>query len=212
LTRRIAGLVDDILILLILTVTVAHVADFLSSFEAPSLRWISIPQAIVMDGAIARSGYLYRIYQGRKQRQWALTGLLFFSSCSVVFNYGYYSRQGATTFEAVTLASLFPVAVALLAYLKGQTAVSKSRRSTAFHRSSHSSRSLTKRERTIIATFRNDPRTSLAQLGREVGVSKTTAMRFVNRLIADGYLTREGQEVHILTAPPETPEHRRDSR
>jgi TRAP-type uncharacterized transport system fused permease subunit len=123
--RRIAGLVDDILIVLILAVTVVHVADFLSTFEAPGFRWISVAQAIAVDGAIARFGYLYRVYTARKQRQWALTGLLFFSACSVVFNYGYYARQGARIFEGVALASLFPVAVALLAYLT----VSESRRS-----------------------------------------------------------------------------------
>jgi len=202
--KRIAGLVDDILILLILAVTVAHVADFLSTFEAPNLKWISVPQAIAMDGAIARSGYLYRVYKGRRQRQWALIGLLFFSGCSVIFNYGYYTRQGASLFEGAALASLFPVAVALLAYLRGQRAVSESRRSQAYHLSSRSSRSLTKREMTIMAAFQNDSRTSLAQLGRELGVSKTTAMRLVNRLIADGYLKREGQEVHILRPASET--------
>ena len=85
---RMTGLLDDILIVLILAVTVAHVSHFLAHFESPDLKWISIPQAIAMDGANTRSGYLYRIYKGQKQRQWALTGLLFFSACSVVFNYG----------------------------------------------------------------------------------------------------------------------------
>jgi len=192
------------LILLILAVTIAHVADFLSHFEAHNLRWVSIPQAIAIDGAIARSGYLYRVYTGRRQRRWALIGLLFFSGCSVIFNYGYYMRHGARFVEGAALASLFPVAVALLAYLRGQRAVSESRRSQAYHRSSRSSRSLTKREMTIMAAFQNDPRTSLARLGRKVGVSKTTAMRLVNRLIADGCLRREGQEVHVLRPASET--------
>ena len=196
--KRIRVSIDDMLILLILAVTVAHVADFLSYFEAHNLRWVSIPQAIAIDGAIARSGYLYRVYTGRKQRRWALVGLLFFSACSVVFNYGYYIRHGAQFLEGAALASLFPVAVALLAYLRGQRAVWNLRRSQAYHRSSPSSRSLTKREVTIVTAFQKDPRTSLAQLARELGVSKTTAMRLVNRLIADGYLKREGQEVHIL--------------
>lgn len=49
-----------------------------------------------------------------------------------------------------------------------------------------------------MAAFQKDPRTSLAQLGRELGVSKTTAMRLVNRLITEGYLKRDGQEVHII--------------
>ena len=202
--KRIRVSVDDMLILLILAVTIAHVADFLSQFEAHNLRWVSIPQAIAIDGAIARSGYLYRVYTGRRQRQWALIGLLFFSACSVVFNYGYYIRHGAQFIEGAALASLFPVAVALLAYLRGQRAVSESRHSQAYHRSSRSSRSLTKREMTIVSAFQEDPRTSLAQLGRKVGVSKTTAMRLVNRLIADGYLRREGQEVHVLKPASET--------
>ena len=202
--KRIGISIDDMLILLILAVTIAPVADFLSHFEAHNLRWVSIPQAIAIDGAIARSGYLYRVYTGRRQRQWALMGLLFFSVCSVVFNYGYYIRHGAQFLEGAALASLFPVAVALLAYLRGQRTVSESRRSQGYHRSSRSSRSLTKREMTIVTAFQKDPRTSLAQLGRELGVSKTTAMRLVNRLIADGYLRREGQEVHILRPASET--------
>jgi len=174
------------------------VADFLSTFEAPNLKWISVPQAIAMDGAIARSGYLYRVYKGQKQRQWALMGLFFFSACSMVFNYGYYTRQGASLFEGAALASLFPMAVALLAYLRGQKVVSDLGRSQAYHRSSPSSHSLTKREVTIMTALQKDPRTSLAQLGRELGVSKTTAMRLVNRLITEGYLKRDGQEVHII--------------
>lgn len=202
--KRIGVSIDDILILLILAVTIAHVADFLSYFEAHNLRWVSIPQAIAIDGAIARSGYLYRVYTGRRQRRWALLGLLFFSACSVVFNYGYYIRHGAQFLEGAALASLFPVAVALLAYLRGQRAVSDLRRSQAYHRSSPSSRSLTKREVTIVTAFQNDPRTSLARLGLELRVSKTTAMRLVNRLIADGYLGREGQEVHVLRPASET--------
>ncbi len=196
--KRIGVSIDDVLILLILAVTMAHVADFLSYFEAHNLRWVSIPQAIAIDGAIARCGYLYRVYTGRRQRQWALIGVLFFSACSVVFNYGYYIRHGAQFVEGAALALLFPVAVALLAYLRGQRTVSESRRSQVYHRSSRSSRSLTKREVTIVRAFQEDPRTSLAQLGRELGISKTTAMRLVNRLIADGYPRREGQEVHIL--------------
>jgi len=196
--KRISVSIDDTLILLILAVTIAHVADFLSYFEAHNLRWVSIPQAIAIDGAIARSGYLYRVYRGRRQRQWALTGLLFFSGCSVVFNYGYYVRHGAQFVEGVALALLFPVAVALLAYLRGQRTVSEATRSSTYHRSFRPSRSLKKRELTIMNAFQKDPRTSLAQLGRGLGVSKTTAMRLVNRLIADGYLRREGQEVHIL--------------
>ena len=60
---RITGLIDDLLIGLILAVTVAHVSHFLAQFESPGLQWISIPQAIAMDGAIARSGYLYRVYK-----------------------------------------------------------------------------------------------------------------------------------------------------
>lgn len=159
---------------------------------------MSIPQAIAIDGAIARCGYLYRVYTGRRQRQWALIGVLFFSACSVVFNYGYYIRHGAQFVEGAALALLFPVAVALLAYLRGQRTVSESRRSQVYHRSSRSSRSLTKREVTIVRAFQEDPRTSLAQLGRELGISKTTAMRLVNRLIADGYPRREGQGVDIL--------------
>ena len=160
MTRRIAGLIADILILLILAVTVAHVADFLSTFEAPNLKWISVPQAIAMDGAIARSGYLYRVYKGQKQRQWALMGLLFFSACSMVFNYGYYTRQGASLLEGAALASLFPVAVALLAYLKGQKDVAEQARARMLGTKVRSARTLTERERTILRTFRTDSQTS----------------------------------------------------
>ena len=46
-------------------------------------------------------------------------------------------------------------------------------------------------------SFRDNPGASLAQLGRKLGVSKTTAMRLVNQLIAEGYLKREGQEVRV---------------
>lgn len=196
--NRIARLVDDILIVLILAVTVAHVADFLSTFEAPALKWMSVPQAIAMDGAIARSGYLYRVYRGRKQRQWALMGLLFFSACSVIFNYGYYTRQGASLFEGAALASLFPAAVALLAYLKGQKDVAEQARARKFGTKVIPSGTLTERERTILRTFRTKPQTSLAELGRVLGVSKTTAAGLVKNLIVAGRLRREGRHVCVV--------------
>jgi len=196
--RRIARLVDDILIVLILAVTVAHVADFLSTFEAPALKWMSVPQAIAMDGAIARSGYLYRVYRGRKQRQWALMGFLFFSACSVIFNYGYYTRQGASLFEGAALASLFPAAVALLAYLKGQKDVAEQARARKFGTKVRPTGTLTERERTMLRTFRTKPQTSLAELGKVLGVSKTTAGGLVKKLIIAGYLRREGRHVYVV--------------
>lgn len=202
---RITGLIDDLLIGLMLAVTVAHVSHFLGHFESPGLKWISIPQAIAMDGAIARSGYLYRIYKGQKQRQWALTGLLFFSACSVVFNYGYYIRQGAGALEGLALASLFPVAVALLSYLKGQKAVSDQRRATR-SQPQHPTRSLSDRDKTVIDKFESDPTMSLSVLGRDLRVSKTTASRLVSRLIAAGYLKRVGQEVHVQREPSDRQE------
>lgn len=207
--RRIAGLVDDMLILLILAVTAAHVADFLSAFEAADLKWISVPPAIAMDGAIARSGYLYRVYKGQKQRQWALMGLLFFSASSVVFNYGYYPREGASLFEGAALASLFPVAVALLAYLKGQKDVAEQARARKFGTRTKLIGTLSERERTILRTFGTDPHTSLAEVRRVLGVAKTTGAGLVKNLIVAGYLRREGRRVYVLEGTDRGGEHRK---
>ena len=92
----------------------------MASFEAPGLRWVSLLQAMAVDGVIARLSSLHRQYADPRRRRWALAGVLFFSAVSLVFNFGYYSDQGVQLIEAWAMAALFPTGVALLSYLKGQ--------------------------------------------------------------------------------------------
>ena len=68
-----------------------------------------------------------RVHRRQEQLQWASISLLFLSACYAVFYCGYYAPHCVSIFEGAVLTSISPIAVALLAYLRGQRTVSELR-------------------------------------------------------------------------------------
>lgn len=202
MSKRLSGLVDDVLIYLMLGVTIAHLTSFPATFEAQELRWVAFLQAIAIDGAIARCSYLYHRYVQQKRRRWALAGILFFSINSLVFNFGYYSDQGANLIEASTMAALFPTGVALLSYLKGQKDLGVQtepvRSSNVLIGTGRRPARLGERHRQALNLLTDDPTLSYRELGEMLGVSKSTAGNLVNGLIRDRYVQRNGRALEVI--------------
>lgn len=200
--KRLTGWVDDILIFLMLGVTIAHLTSFLATFEAQELGWVAFLQAMAIDGAIARCSYLYRRYAEPGRRRWALVGILFFSVNSLVFNFRYYTDQGARLIEASAMAALFPIGVALLSYLKGQKDLDVQTQpvhsSNVLNGAGRRATRLDERQQKVLDILAEDPTLSYRQLGAMLGVSKSTAGNLVNELIRDGYLRRNGRAVEVV--------------
>jgi hypothetical protein len=114
--------VDQLLIFFLLAVTVSQMGYYLASFQPAGLWWVGYLQAVAIDAAIWRSAWWYRRYRGKKQRRWALAGVVAFSLASGWYNFGFYTMQRATMAWALRLAmgAMLPAGVALLSFLKGQ--------------------------------------------------------------------------------------------
>lgn len=201
--KRLTGWVDDILIFLMLGVTIAHLTSFLATFEAQELRWVAFLQAMAIDGAIARCSYLYHRYVEPRRRRWALAGILFFSTNSLIFNFRYYTDQGANLIEASAMAALFPTGVALLSYLKGQKDLDVQTQpvhsSNVLNGAGQHPTPLDERQQKVLDTLAEYPTLSYRDLGELLGVSKSTAGNLVNELIRDGYLQRNGRAVEVMS-------------
>lgn len=126
--RRLGALLDDILLIVLLAATVAHIAGFMQTYEADWLWWAAWLQAFGIDLAILRASYLYKMYGAGKARQVALAAVVFFSTCSAILNVAYYVRAGAHITVAIPMAVFFPVAITLLSYLRGVRDVLDERR------------------------------------------------------------------------------------
>ena len=125
-TRRLLD-VDQLLIFFLLSVTINQMGHFLASFAPPGWGWIGYVQAVAIDLAIWRSAWWYRRYTGRRQRRWALVGVVTFSLVSGAYNFGYYSMQAPAMWWPLRagMAAVLPLGVALLSYLYGQKAGSR---------------------------------------------------------------------------------------
>ncbi len=117
--RRLGALLDDLLLIVLLAATVAHIAGFMQTYEAAWLWWAAWLQAFGIDLAILRASYLFKSYGAGKARQVALAAVVFFSACSAILNVAYYVRAGAHLIVAIPMAVFFPVAITLLSYLRG---------------------------------------------------------------------------------------------
>ena len=120
-TRRLLD-VDQLLIFFLLAVTIHQMGYYLASFAPSGWGWIGYVQAIAIDLAIWRSAWWYRRYRGRKQRRWALAGVVVFSLVSGCYNFGYYTLQAPAMPAPLRagMAAVLPLGVALLSYLYGQ--------------------------------------------------------------------------------------------
>lgn len=114
--------VDQLLIFFLLAVTVSQMGYYLASFQPWGLWWVGYVQAIAVDAAIWRSAWWYRRYRGKKQRRWALTGVVGFAVVSAWYNFGFYTMQRPAMPWSLRLAmgTVLPAGVALLSFLKGQ--------------------------------------------------------------------------------------------
>jgi len=119
--------VDQLLIFFLLAVTINQMGYFLASFAPPGWGWIGYVQAVAIDLAIWRSAWWYRRYTGRKQRRWALVGVVGFSLVSGCYNFGYYTLRAPAMAAPLRagMAAVLPLGVALLSYLYGQKDASK---------------------------------------------------------------------------------------
>jgi hypothetical protein len=120
-TDRFRTDIDQLLIFFLLAVTVTQMGKYLATFAPPDMQWLGYLQAIAIDAAIWRSAWWFRKYRGKKQRRWALVGVLVFTSVSWAYNSAYYNSTGSIhVAQAVLMGAVLPVGVALLSYLYGQ--------------------------------------------------------------------------------------------
>jgi len=113
--------VDQLLIFFLLAVTVSQMGYYLASFQPAGLWWVGYLQAVAVDAAIWRSAWWYRRYRGKKQRRWALIGVVAFAIVSAWYNFGFYTMQREAMAWPLRLlmGAVLPAGVALLSFLKG---------------------------------------------------------------------------------------------
>jgi len=114
--------VDQILIFFLLAVTVNQMGHFLARFEPDGLEFVGYLQAAGVDLAIWRSAWWFRRYRSKKQRRWAMTGVVLFALVSTWYNSGYYgiADSSLAPWTRWLMGAILPLGVALLSYLKGQ--------------------------------------------------------------------------------------------
>jgi hypothetical protein len=119
--------IDQLLIFFLLGVTITQMGYYLASFQPSRLFFVGYLQAIAVDAAIWRSAWWYRRYTGKKQRRWALTGVVGFALVSAWYNYGFYTLQKPSLpwWQRALMGAVLPAGVALLSYMKGVKDVSK---------------------------------------------------------------------------------------
>jgi len=119
--------IDQLLIFFLLIVTINQMGYYLASFAPPGFGFVGYLQAIAVDLAIWRSAWWYRRYRGKKQRRWALVGVVSFALVSAAYNFGFYTlqRPAMSLWQRSLMAAVLPAGVALLSYLKGQKDESK---------------------------------------------------------------------------------------
>ena len=119
--------IDQLLIFFLLAVTIRQMGYYLASFALGWWGLFGYLQAAAVDLAIWRSSWWYRKYTGRKQRRWALLGVLAFSLVSAWYNFGYYTMRGPSLpwWHRALMAAVLPAGVALLSYLSAQKDESK---------------------------------------------------------------------------------------
>jgi len=120
LLRRID--IDQLLIFVLLAVTINQMGYYLAGFAPHGWRWIGYAQAVAVDLAIWRSAWWFRKYRGKKQRRWALVGVVVFAAVSWWYNAGFYAMQNhsLTWWQPPLMGAVLPLGVALLSYLYGQ--------------------------------------------------------------------------------------------
>jgi len=181
--RRLGALLDDLLLIVLLAATVAHIAGFMQTYEAAWLWWAAWLQAFGIDLAILRASYLYKTYGAGKARQVALAAVIFFSACSAILNVAYYVRAGAHIIVAIPMAVFFPVAITLLSYLRGVRDVLDDQRTRRL-----AGRTLGHTEETHVATVR-----SVDTTGQTVSEARTELKR------RDGQLRTQGRTLRQIS-------------
>ena len=170
--------VDQLLIFFLLAVTIRQMGQYLGSFsDGGYWQVFGYLQAVAVDLAIWRSAWWYRRYRGRKQRRFALLGILTFALVSGWYNFGYYTMQAPSlpVWHRALMAAVLPAGVALLSYLFGV------KEESAFgHKEPKSKRQqtepepepqfATKRDH-IEHILRNEPDITQAELARQAGAS-----------------------------------------
>jgi hypothetical protein len=113
--------IDQLLIFFLLGVTITQMGYYLASFQPWGQWWVGYLQAVAVDAAIWRSAWWYRRYRGKKQRRWALTGVVAFALVSAWYNFGFYTlqRPSLPVVQRALMGVVLPAGVALLSYLKG---------------------------------------------------------------------------------------------
>lgn len=120
LLRRID--IDQLLIFILLAVTINQMGYYLAAFAPHGWRWIGYAQAVAVDLAIWRSAWWFRKYRGKRQRRWALVGVVVFALVSWWYNAGFYAMQNPSLprWQPWLMGAILPLGVALLSYLYGQ--------------------------------------------------------------------------------------------
>lgn len=110
--------VDLTLIGLTMLVTVPRVGWWMARWEQADLWFVGYAAAVVFDLASLRLAYVWRRTGNRRSRLVTGFGFAFFAACSGVFQAFYLLSQSATLAEAGSLASIWPVALGILALHK----------------------------------------------------------------------------------------------
>lgn len=190
--------IDQLLVFALLAVTVNQLAHYLETFQPDGWRWIAWAQAIAIDAAIWRSAYWFRRYRGRKQRRWALTGIVAFSLVSVWYNRQFYGLHGVEWWQAWLMGAVLPVGVALLSYLHGVKdasvfAVDAPQRTECTLHATQRTKTDTKRTQDAIPTLfdtkaahvrwiaENNGHLSRREIARQVGCAPSTVTRALGR-------------------------------
>ena len=119
--------IDQFLIFFLLAVTINQMGHYLSTMQPAGFGWIGYLQAAGIDLAIWRSSWWYRKYTGKKQKRWALLGIVVFSLVSAWYNQGFYQMQmpDLPWWQPWLMGAILPAGVALLSFLYGQKDASK---------------------------------------------------------------------------------------
>ena len=119
--------IDQLLIFFLLAVTINQMGHYLATMQPDGFGWIGYLQAAAIDLAIWRSSWWYRKYTGKKQKRWALLGVVVFSLVSAWYNRGFYRMQvpSLPVWQPWLMGAILPAGVALLSFLYGQKDESK---------------------------------------------------------------------------------------
>ena len=114
--------IDQLLVFFLLAVTINQMGHYLAQYAFDGWEFAAYLQAAGIDLAIWRSAWWFRVYGGKKQRRWALVGVVVFSLVSAWYNRGFYAMRAPElpSWQPWLMGAVLPAGVALLSYLKGQ--------------------------------------------------------------------------------------------